>query len=424
MTPFISWGLRRDTLPERIDPAFRDRASSPWIPRGSGCAYGDAAIADHWICPVHSPAHIHHFNPQTGSIQVDGGVTLAEILAVTTKHGWIPSVLPGTQQVTVGGAIAADIHGKNHQLSGCFSRTVKSFTLLSLDEKARIVEQQEDPWFRATCGGMGLTGYIQSATLQLQSVPGAMMAVTQHDCYDMQELRDCADQNPAPYQVAWLDLTGRKQAFRFASLQNGSHIDERQKTRQRRLQSALPWGLLAPLVHDPTMRLANRLYGARQRRHHEITLPMEQFFFPLDGVKDWNRAYRRGLLQYQCVIPASAAIDGMSALLETLSASTCIPYLSVWKKFGAANSNWLSFPIAGETLTMDFPNTPEAKRLFAKFDRIVRNAGGRVYLAKDATLSQSDFDAMYPQADKLRQLRAAHQLTPIIRSELAARLAL
>lgn len=394
---------------------------APAIARGAGRAYGDAALSDTLLSTRQLDALIA-FDSKAGTLVCEAGLSLAELLEVTLPRGWILPVIPGTRFVSVGGAIAADIHGKNHHHQGAFSSAVVWLDLLLPGQGIVRVEPGE-PLFLATCGGMGLTGLVVRVALQLLPAASAEVDWQRLPCSDLEQLRALSDKHASDtYSVAWLDLSG-KPAMRGGSLGVGELADD--GNTQVKWQSSLPLPPLADwFVSDTTMRLANDFLRWREMRHSHGRVSLEAFFFPLDRINRWNRLYRRGLLQYQFVVPENSSSVAIGELLDRLARSSARPYLSVWKRMGAANDNWLSFPMAGETLAMDFPRRPDVLELFNDFDSIVAEHGGRVYLAKDTRLSVDMFRAMYPNWTSLAELRESMGLAGTVVSDLSTRLQL
>lgn len=417
------WGFRpgREAAVIEAQPLTARWPDGPAIARGAGRAYGDAALADTVLATRQLDALIA-FDAEAGTLVCEAGVSVADLLEVTLPRGWVLPVIPGTRFVSVGGAIAADIHGKNHHHQGAFSSAVQWFDLLLPNQDVVRVAPGE-PLFLATCGGMGLTGLIARVALQLLPAASAEVDWQRLPCDNLQHLRALANEHADDtFSVAWLDLSGQ-QPMQGGSLGVGELASN--GGTEVKWQSSLPLPPLANwCVSDGSMRLVNRFLRWREMRPAQGRVSLETFFFPLDRIHRWNRLYRRGLLQYQFVVPEPTARAAIDALTSRLARSSARPYLSVWKRMGAANDNWLSFPMAGETLAMDFPRRPDVLALFNDFDAIVTEHGGRVYLAKDARLSVDAFRAMYPNWTLLAELRETMGLAGKVSSDLSTRLQL
>jgi FAD/FMN-containing dehydrogenase len=413
------WGRYPTSDSELLAPAD-DRAmqaclqahSNHCIARGAGRSYGDAALSE----TVVSSRHLDHFidfDKRRGRIHCAAGLSLDELLRVTMAEDFILPVLPGTRFVSVGGAIAADIHGKNHHQDGCFSAHVESFRLLLANGEIRHCSREENPeLFAASCGGMGLTGIILDASLNLHKVPGVLIhnRTLQTDC-----LEDCIDKLRAnadsKYAVAWLDCLARGKQLGRSVLYLGDHAGQHNRKSRYRHESgklmSVPFSTPGFLLNSLTMRSFNKLYYSLQsRRQNEQLLPYQRYFFPLDRIQNWNRLYgRRGFQQYQLVLPEASALTGIRSILETVSAAGKGSFLAVLKQFGEANDNPLSFPMAGFTLTLDFKMEAGLNALLEQLDAIVLEHGGRLYLAKDARMAEAMFKAGYPRWQEFMQLR-------------------
>jgi FAD/FMN-containing dehydrogenase len=334
---------------------------------------------------------------------------LAEIINLVLPQGWFLPVTPGTRFVTVGGAIANDVHGKNHHRTGSFGHHVLSFELLRSDGSRRACtsESDEDGWFSATVGGLGLTGLITHAQLQLRRVPGPLLESENIRLGSLDEFfsisRASADTHE--YSVAWIDCLASGRARGRGHFTRADHAAQAAGERPNSPGGALAIPFTPPvsLVNRLTLRPFNTLYYRRQlprtRRSASHLLP---FFYPLDGISEWNRMYGpAGFLQYQCVLPPATAADGVDALLAEIARSGTGSFLAVLKEFGNQPSRGLlSFPRPGTTLALDFPNRgPEVFRLLDRLDHIVDEAGGALYPAKDARMSATSFRRAYARVN-------------------------
>ena len=444
-TTVTGWGRTAPTAARVVRPrtyeeaaaAVRGCGSRGGIPRGLGRAYGDAAQnAGGFVLDMTGLDRIHAIDADGGTVLCDAGVSLHRLMEVLLPLGWFVPVTPGTRQVTVGGAIGADIHGKNHHVSGSFSRHVLSFELLTADGEIRTVGRGT-PLFDATAGGMGLTGVILTATVRLLPVDTALMSVDTERATDLDDLmaRLTATDHRHRYSVAWIDLLARGAATGRAVLTCGDHapLDTLPARARRRpldfrtprLPSApafLPEGLLS----RTTVGLFNELWYRKAPRARTGELQrISSFFHPLDGVPHWNRVYGRGgFVQYQFVVGYGRE-DALRRIVRRISEHRCPSFLAVLKRFGEADPGWLSFPLPGWTLALDIPaSLPGLGALLDQLDEEVAAAGGRVYLAKDARLHPELLAAMYPRLDDFRDLRAKTDPRGVFVSDLSRRLAL
>jgi FAD/FMN-containing dehydrogenase len=388
------------------------RGTGPLLAYACGRSYGDSCLNDGGtLLDVRRLDRLIAFDRASGRLRCEAGVTLAEILALTVPRGWFLPVLPGTRWVSVGGAIANDIHGKNHHRAGTFGRHVTTLELIRSNGE-RVECGPADPLFQATVGGLGLTGLILSAELQLRPVPGPGIMVEQIRFGSLDGFFELAAEDHAwEYTVAWVDcLAGGSRLGRGIYLR-GEHVpldgptpDVLDATRLH-----VPGGAPVSLVNGLTARAFNSAYYRRQlRRRHCATVAYPGYFFPLDAVSGWPGLYGpRGFLQYQCVVPDVPGGGHIRTILGRISQSGEAASLAVLKRFGDARSpGWLSFPRAGLTLAVDFAHRGAGTlALLEDLDAIVREAGGAVYPAKDARMSPRSFAAFFPAADRLEAAR-------------------
>ncbi|MFI7500321.1 FAD-binding protein [Streptomyces sp. NPDC049687] len=428
--------IRPRTYEEAV-AAVRDCGVRGGIPRGLGRAYGDAAQnAGGAVWDMTGLDRIHVIDAAGGTVLCDAGVSLHRLMEVLLPLGWFVPVTPGTRYVTVGGAIGADIHGKNHHVSGSFARHVLSFELLTADGTIRTVGHGT-PLFDATAGGMGLTGVILTATVRLQPVETSLMAVDTERATDLDDLmsRLTGTDHRYRYSVAWIDLLARGTATGRAVLTRGDHAPlDALPPRARREPLAFRPSQLPPapaflpngLLSRTTVGLFNELWyrGAPRARTGELQ-KLPAFFHPLDGVPHWNRVYGRdGFVQYQFVVGYGHE-DALRRIVRRISAHRCPSFLAVLKRFGEADPGWLSFPRPGWTLALDIPAAlPGLGAFLDALDEEVVTAGGRVYLAKDSRLRPDLLTAMYPRVDDFRALRAELDPRGLFVSDLSRRLAL
>ncbi|WP_225847803.1 FAD-binding oxidoreductase [Streptomyces sp. HPF1205] len=433
--------LRPGSYEEAVEAvrAAADTGGRGLIPRGLGRAYGDAAQnAGGAVLDMTGLARVHEIDAVNGLVVCDAGVSLHRLMEVLLPLGWFVPVTPGTRFVTVGGAIAADIHGKNHHLSGSFTRHVRALELLTGDGETRLVTPEDEPeLFWATAGGMGLTGVVLAATLQLLPVETSLMTVDTERAADLDDLmaRLSATDHRYRYSVAWVDLLARGSRTGRAVLTQGEHapldalpprlratpLAFRPGTRLPAPPRAMPGGLLTPA----SVGLFNEVWYRAARERRGRLRRLSSFFHPLDGVPHWNRIYGpRGFVQYQFVVGRGQE-ETLRGIVRTLSTRQCPSFLAVLKRFGAGDPGWLSFPMPGWTLALDIPAAlPGLGSLLDELDERVAAAGGRVYLAKDSRLRPEAAARMYPRLAEFSALRQRYDPKGVLTSDLARRLGL
>jgi FAD/FMN-containing dehydrogenase len=433
MKTHSSWGRFPQSNPAQIVPLDRlsELPNLGELPRqvlayGLGRSYGDCCLNDGGILlDTLGLDRFLHMDQQSGKLRCEAGVTLDSILRLAVPAGWFLSVSPGTKFVTVGGAVANDVHGKNHHRAGSFGSHVCCLELLRSDgERLLCSPDQNADLFRATIGGLGLTGLILWVELQLKSVPGPCIDSEQIRFRRLQEFFElsAASDQTHEYTVAWLDCVspgeklGRGIFLRgnhCAGLANGHSPYPDKQRPPRGDKPRLRFAFDAPeiLINHSTARLFNALYfHAPLRDFTRRTISYEKFFYPLDRIAGWNRLYgRRGFLQYQFVVPYEKR-QVIEEILRLIEASRLVCTLSVLKVFGTVRSpGMLSFPRPGVTLALDFPIQGQATfNLCERFDEKVRASGGAVYPAKDARMSAASFHSYFPNLGEFSRLRDPH----------------
>ncbi len=417
---------------ERELPAER----GSFIARGLGRSYGDSAQnAGGAVLAMAGLDGVLNIDLEAGTIQAESGMSLDSIIRLVLPLGFFVPVTPGTRFVTVGGALASDIHGKNHHQDGSIQQHVTEFTMDSPHGvPVRVTREEHPELFAATMGGMGLTGVITSATLRLIPVETAYMRVDTERAANLDDVmeRMLTGDGRYRYSVAWTDSLARGKSLGRSVLLRANHAtrDELDDSQDRRplafsegFGAGVPAWVPGGLLRRSTMKAFNETYFRRAPREERGRIEsMTGYFHPLDRLRNWNRIYGpRGLVQYQFVVP-----DGKEAALrrtfEMLSAAGCPSFLTVLKRFGPG-AGMLSFPAAGWTLALDIPaGTKELDGLLDRLDRVVASVGGRVYLAKDSRLSPAMLAEMYPELERWKAVRAAMDPEGTLRSDLARRL--
>ncbi|WP_066376477.1 FAD-binding protein [Herbidospora mongoliensis] len=414
--------------------AVHDAGARGVLARGAGRAYGDAAQnSGGVVADMTHRTRILHFDEADGVIRAEAGVTMDALLRTVVPRGWCLPVVPGSAHVTVGGAIASDIHGKNHRQSGGFGGHVIAFDLLTADGQVREVCPAAAPeTFWATLGGMGLTGIVLRATLRLARLRTAWATVLQRRIAGLDALLTGLDaaQGPGEHSVARIDLSGHRVRGVLSHARPAASADIPPRYRAEPLAYVAPRPLPCPplpgalLMRPATLAAANGVLRAGAPLVTSRVLPLPAFFFPLDRLVSWNRVYgRHGFVQHQFVVPPSA-VDALGTALKLLAAEPGGVPLVVLKRLGPRDAGLLSFPMDGWTLAADMPASPSLAPLLGRLDDLVARAGGRVYLAKDSCLSARHMAQMYPRLPEFQEIRRTLDPQGVFRSDLARRLSL
>jgi len=401
------WGgaLTREAAlarPERHAALAEAMAESPCPAIGMRRSYGDAPLAEKAIDMTRLDRFIG-FDAETGLLEAEAGVTIADILNTFAPKGWMPAVMPGSGFVTLGGAIANDVHGKNHHLAGSFGQHVESLVLMGPDGSSQRISLKAKPkLFRATIGGLGQTGVILSARLNLAKCPAGRLAVQERRMDDLDAFLEAFASSRADYQVGWLDMTAKDINLGRGILEE-AHFSSGPFEPPRKARS-VPFNAPGFAMSKPLVAAFNWLYlkripeGGRDRER-----ALHKFFFPLDNILHWNRLYgKRGFHQFQCVLPEGEARATLTLMLEAVVASGLASPLSVLKRLGHGRGGMMSFPMDGYTLALDIVNRPVAKALLARLNALAHNAGGRVYFAKDSSLDATYVPDMYAELEDFR----------------------
>jgi decaprenylphospho-beta-D-ribofuranose 2-oxidase len=450
-TELVGWGGTSPTVASVVETSLSELTAEGRlgelaghgrgvIARGLGRSYGDPAQNGGGtvvrLLPGDDPVRL---DPHAGTVTADAGVSLDVLLRQIVPEGWFVPVTPGTRFVTVGGAIASDIHGKNHHADGSFGSHVEQMVMLLADGSRRTITPASDPdlWW-ATIGGMGLTGIITEATFRLIPIETVHCLVDNERIPNLETLLDRMETGDHHYRysVAWIDLVATGSSLGRSVLSRGNHasLDE--------LRSYAPGAALDPLHFDPpvlpdvpvgmpnvlnrlAVRAFNEFWYRKTPREHHGTESLTAFFHPLDMVGQWNRLYgRHGFLQYQFVVPFEA-VDTLRTIIARISDAGHASFLAVLKRFGAESGGLLSFPSPGWTLTLDLPaGVAGLGPLLAGLDRLVLDAGGRHYLAKDAYASPDVIRVGYPRLDEWKAIRSGVDPDGVWVSDQARRLEL
>ena len=417
---FESWG-RYPRHPARLIPLHWqsdfprviEGIHSGVLPVGMGRSYGDVCLLrDGALVVTTGMNRLLAFDPSTGVLTAEAGITLAQILDFAVPRGWFLPVTPGTKYVTLGGAIANDIHGKNHHIAGTFGRHVPAFELVRSDGSRRICSASENPeLYSATIGGLGLTGLITWAQLRLRPIVSRKIDYEGIQFHGIDEFLDLTNQSAhIEYTVSWIDCTSTGQNFARGIFMQGDHSrTPGPLTPSPEPKLVFPFEAPGFALNSTSVSLFNNAFFHKQRQKRVTALQdYEPFFYPLDKVLHWNRMYGKGgLLQFQYVIPWEHAREGTIAILGEVARSGLASFLAVLKAFGDIPSpGMMSFPRPGITLALDFPIKPDKSLpLFHRLAEMTREFGGRLYPAKDAAMTAEQFQTFYPQWRQFAQFR-------------------
>ena len=378
------------------------KSNNEIIARGNGRCYGDASLSEHIFSTKRLNKFIS-FDRLNGIIECESGVLLADILEVVVPQGYFLYVTPGTKFISVGGAIASDVHGKNHHAEGCFSEYVIEFSLLNENgEVLKCSREENSEKFWSTIGGMGLTGIILSAKFKLKNIETAYIRQESIKAENLDEIFKLFEESESwTYNVAWIDCLQTGKNIGRSIMMRGEHAFKHQLPKKlqenplrlkKKFSPTVPFYFPNFVLNNLTVKLFNLLYFNKQRsKEIKNYIDYETFFYPLDAVNDWNKIYgKTGFIQYQMVIPKEKGKEGMKRILETIAKSGNGSFLAVLKLFGKNNPEaYNSFPFEGYTLALDFKVNSKLKNLVEKLDAIVEEFGGRIYLTKDSMSKSS-----------------------------------
>ena len=416
-TEIAGWGNHPKTQAEFAEPASEadvsglQRNLKSLIPRGAGRSYGDASLGSNILSTVKLNRTLS-FDLHSGIICCQAGKMFSDILDEIVPNGFFLPVTPGTKFITVGGAIAADIHGKNHHVDGCFSEHVLSFRMIKADGAVVNCSRNENPQlFWATVGGMGLTGFILDATFKLKRISTSKIAKRTIKCENLKTLVErLIEHENHTYSVAWIDCDKAGKNMGRAILNLGEHATEGESElgsfRTPGSLISLPFNLPNWTLNRLTVKSFNTLYYAKElKQDHQSITDFEPFFYPLDAIGNWNRLYgSNGFVQYQFVIPMQHADKGLHDIMKVITQSSESSFLAVLKLFAEQNEGWLSFPKKGVTLALDFRANERTFKLLDSLDGMLNEMEGRSYLAKDARMKPDFFASGYPKLGQFKQL--------------------
>jgi decaprenylphospho-beta-D-ribofuranose 2-oxidase len=406
------------------------------IARGLGRSYADQAINDNkYVAVCTKLNYFISWDEQEGILECQAGASLEEIITTFGPKGWLPMICPGTKFVTIGGAIANDIHGKAHHIDGSFVNCVISFTILVADGTVLTASRAEnEDLFWANFGGLGLLGVILTTTIRLRKIETTYFKQKSVVIKDLDHMLEALEKydHEYNYSVAWIDALakGKKLGSGVLTLGNAAKLadlPEKLKSEPLKLHAtgklAVPFFFPSFALNGLTVRILNKVIAFVQNSPKEF-VHYEKFFFPLDAINNWNKGYgKRGFIQYQFVIPEENGKQHLKEILEMIADSGCTPFLNVFKRMGEGQGI-LSFPFKGYTLAIDFPMTEQLKTFTPKLDAKVLAAGGRLYLGKDGLLDEAMFKQMYPQYQQWLAVKKKYDPAGEFSSNISRRLGL
>ena len=415
----MSWGMypkiknlvfkfdKKQTLKRIIDE------HDELIPYGNGRSYGDSALSTN-IINVRPKDYFINFNEESGLLHVQAGVLLSEILESFVPRGWFLKVTPGTKLITIGGAIASDIHGKNHHVEGCFSECIKEFKIILADGEVVTCSKEAAPeLYKATCGGQGLTGVILDAKIYLKKINSQYIDQTTIKTKNLKETFEAFEEyQDKPYSVAWIDCIAKGDEIGKCLLMVGDFRDDGKLDYKKKKQRSIPFNFPSFALNNWSVRAFNWLYYVKVKEIvSKQRVDIDTFFYPLDAIGHWNRIYgKNGFTQYQFILPKETSYEGLEEILCAISKSGKGSFLAVLKLYGKANDNYLSFPLEGYSLALDFKIEKGLFDLLDKLDEIVVKHKGRIYLTKDVRVSKEIFEKGYPQIETFRQYRKENKM--------------
>ena len=396
------------------------------IARGLGRSYGDSANSNVVLdtTPLNS---VIKFDSESGVILCESGVSIKEINEIIIPRGWFVPVTSGSSYVTLGGAIASDIHGKNHHLDGAFSDHILSANLMLGDGEILTMSNSiNSDLFQATCGGMGLTGIIISASIKLKPISSNLIKQTTIKNNSLEELFNQFKINfSSPYSVAWLDCSNKSKSIK-SLLFLGEHLKNGELICRTKKPKYIPVKFCSMFLNKHLIKIFNNAYYFKNLKKTQTTIvSLENYFYPLDSLMDWNFLYgEKGFIQYQFVIPKKNGIQILKKILDIINEHDQTPFLAVLKMLGSQNKNYLSFPIEGYTLALDFKADHGLLNLISSLDKVIAHSNGRIYLTKDAIMSKEIFRECYPKWEEFEKIRKKYKAVGKFMSHQSLRLGL
>lgn len=415
----MSWGL----YPKTKNSAFKFHKNetlkqiisnhNELIAYGNGRSYGDSALSKN-IVQTRPYNYFLNFDVLNGLLYVQSGVLLSEILDICVPQGWFLKITPGTKLITVGGAIASDVHGKNHHLEGCFSECVRNFRLMLPNGTIVQCSKQDNvELFQATCGGMGLTGVILDAQITLKKINSTTIDQKTIKTKNLKETFALFEKyQDQPYSVAWIDCLAKGPHVGKSILKIGQFCNDGNLNYHSKKKINIPFTVPSVTLNTLSIQAFNWFYYQKTRKKiSKKKVAIDTFFYPLDAIEHWNRIYgKNGFTQYQFILPLKTSFDGLTEILREISNSGRGSFLAVLKLYGETNMNYLSFPMKGYSLALDFKIEKGLFELLDQLDKIVLKYNGRLYLAKDVRGNKETFEKGYPHINKFRALRKKYNM--------------
>lgn len=421
------WGRYPVIDSTRLSQTHQAWWNQAFIANGNLRSYGDAALASFYL-PMLKQNRLIAFDKKTGLLTCESGVLLSDIIEVFLPRGWFLTVTPGTKLITVGGAVASDVHGKNHHIQGCFSECVECVELLLPNNQTKTCSRSENvELFHATCGGMGLTGVITQVSFYLKPVQSQWIEQTTIKTANLKQTFEAFEQcQDSPYSVAWIDCLAKGESLGRSLLMIGDFAQNGDLRYQPKKTLTVPLEFPSFVLNSYSVKAFNTLYYNNAAKvESQQRVGIDGFFYPLDAIHHWNRIYgKHGFVQFQFILPKEVSFDGLEAVLKRISQSGMGSFLAVLKLYGAENHNWLSFPMEGHSLALDFKMQSGLVDFIRELTDQVVELGGRVYLAKDALLTREQFEQSYPKVEQFRALRKEMGLDAHFQSHLSQRLGL
>lgn len=395
------------------------------IASGNNRSYGDSALSEN-IISIKKYNYFLDFNTDNGILHVQSGVLLSEIIHIFIPQGWFLKITPGTKLITIGGAIASDIHGKNHHIEGCFSECIDMFTLMLPSGEILTCSKKENvELFEATCGGMGLTGIILDVKIYLKKINSKNIHQITIKTSSLEDTFNAFENNTAAsYSVAWIDTHAKGNAMGKGLLILGEFCDDGDLDYTPKKPINIPFYLPSFILNRYSIKIFNYLYYRKvNKKISERNVDIESFFYPLDSINNWNRVYGKdGFIQYQFILPRKTSLTGLREILHEISHSNRGSFLAVLKLYGEENNNYLSFPMEGYSLALDFKIERGIFEFLENLDKLVIKYEGRIYLAKDARTNKDVFEQGYPKINRFRKLRNKFRLNEKFNSLQSRRL--
>ena len=433
MNELSGWGRYPKIKTKELTPQSESelleilRHSESYIPRGNGRSYGDSAINKDLTITMTRMNRLLQWNQDSGELVAESGVLIADIIDIFLPRGWFPYVTPGTKFVTLGGAIACDVHGKNHHKDGSFGNFVNWIEIFNnKNEVIRCSPNENSKLFHWTIGGMGLTGVIIRCSIQLKKVESGWIKQQTVVNNNLNEtLQSFYEHKKATYSVAWIDCLAKGKSFGRSILMLGEHaqkseVEAKPANYPKKINKKITFPFDAPsfLLNNFTVSAFNRLYFNLNKNKQSCYVDWDTYFYPLDSIGDWNRMYgKNGFFQFQCVLPRELSEQGYTKILSTIQNKSSGTFLAVLKDFGSGNG-YLSFPKEGLTLALDFKASQKNIEVGKELTDIVKSLGGSFYLAKDAIMNSSQFTNNFDKDEFLKHRNVAIKSEQSIRIEL------